>query len=109
MTLQATVAAAGAQPLLEGEVVILTGATGGIGRSIAELLVAAGARVAVTDLSDERVAALASELGVLGAACDAASRDSFAAFHDRVESELGSLAGIVNCAGLWAPAPYDEV
>jgi NAD(P)-dependent dehydrogenase (short-subunit alcohol dehydrogenase family) len=34
--------------LLDGRVVILTGATGGIGKTIARMLVAAGARVAVT-------------------------------------------------------------
>jgi NAD(P)-dependent dehydrogenase (short-subunit alcohol dehydrogenase family) len=109
MTAEAAFAAAGARPVLEDDVVVLTGATGGIGRSIAELLVAAGARVAITDLSAEAVGALAAELGVHGAACDVASRDAFAAFHAAVEAELGPVHGIVNCAGLWAPAPYDEV
>jgi NAD(P)-dependent dehydrogenase (short-subunit alcohol dehydrogenase family) len=95
--------------LLDGSAVILTGATGGIGSAIARMLRDYGARVAVTDVDAGRVSALASELDVLGEACDVASWESFAAFHGRVERELGPLDGIVNCAGLWAPAPYDEV
>jgi NAD(P)-dependent dehydrogenase (short-subunit alcohol dehydrogenase family) len=97
------------RPLLAESIVVLTGATGGIGSSIARLLAAAGARIAVTDLSHEPVAALAAELDAFGEACDAASWDAFGDFHRRVESELGPVDGIVNCAGLWAPAPYEEV
>jgi NAD(P)-dependent dehydrogenase (short-subunit alcohol dehydrogenase family) len=95
--------------LLAGSTVILTGATGGIGSSIARMLVAAGARLAVTDLAPGPVASLAGEIGALGEACDASSSDAFAAFHGRVEAELGPVDGIVNCAGLWSPLAYDEV
>lgn len=103
---EAFAAAAG---LLEGKVVILTGATGGIGATIARMLVAAGARLAVTDVDPERVGGLAAELNALGGAADATSRDAFGAFHERVESELGPIDGAVNCAGVWAPRPYAAV
>jgi NAD(P)-dependent dehydrogenase (short-subunit alcohol dehydrogenase family) len=98
-----------ASGLLTGRVVILTGATGGIGTTIARMLVAAGARTAVTDLSEDRVRALASELDCLGEAADVSSSPGFGAFHTRVEAELGPVGGIVNCAGLWAPLPYDDI
>jgi NAD(P)-dependent dehydrogenase (short-subunit alcohol dehydrogenase family) len=107
---EAAFAAAGAAPVLDGRVVILTGATGGIGSTIARMLVAAGARLAVTDLDSSRVDGLVEELGgAIGEAGDVGDRVAFAAFHSRVERELGPLDGIVNCAGLWAPLPYDEV
>jgi NAD(P)-dependent dehydrogenase (short-subunit alcohol dehydrogenase family) len=96
-------------PLLADAVVILTGATGGIGRSIAHMLVAAGARAAVTDLADEPVRELATGLDILGDACDAASWEAFRRFHARVENVLGPVDGLVNCAGLWAPADYEIV
>jgi NAD(P)-dependent dehydrogenase (short-subunit alcohol dehydrogenase family) len=108
---EAAFAAAGPTPLLEDRVVILTGATGGIGRTIAHMLAAAGARVAVTDLRPEGVDSLVAELEgeAIGEAVDVASPGAFESFHARVESELGPLDGIVNCAGVWAPLPYDEV
>jgi NAD(P)-dependent dehydrogenase (short-subunit alcohol dehydrogenase family) len=95
--------------MLDGQRVILTGATGGIGGTVARMLVAAGARIAVADLADERVGALASELDCYGEALDVSSWEAFAAFHGRVEAELGPVDGLVNCAGLWAPLPYDEI
>lgn len=98
-----------AEGMLDGQVVILTGAIGGIGQTIARMLAAAGSRLAVTDLHDEPVTELAGELGCLGAAADVSSREGFAAFHAQVKRELGPLDGIVNCAGLWAPRPYEEI
>jgi NAD(P)-dependent dehydrogenase (short-subunit alcohol dehydrogenase family) len=105
----AALAVAGDRPLLADSVVVLTGATGGIGRSIARMLVAAGAALAVTDLLAEPVEELVSELGLFGRACDASTWDGFASFCSEVEAALGPIDGVVNCAGLWAPAPYEEV
>jgi NAD(P)-dependent dehydrogenase (short-subunit alcohol dehydrogenase family) len=98
-----------ASGMLDGRVVILTGATGGIGSTIARMLAAAGARLALTDLAGDRVAALATELDCFGEAADVSAPGSFRDFHARVETELGPLDGVVNCAGLWAPLPYEEV
>jgi NAD(P)-dependent dehydrogenase (short-subunit alcohol dehydrogenase family) len=98
-----------ADGMLDGQTVILTGATGGIGGTLARMLVAAGARVAMTDLADESVGALASELDCYGEALDVSSWDAFSGFHRRVEAELGPVDGLVNCAGLWAPLSYDEI
>jgi NAD(P)-dependent dehydrogenase (short-subunit alcohol dehydrogenase family) len=98
-----------ASGMLAGQVVILTGATGGIGRSVARMLHAAGARLAVCDLSAEAVSAVVAELDCRGGAVDASDWESFAGFVRGVENELGPIDGIVNCAGLWAPAPFAEI
>ena len=47
---------------LEGKGVLVTGAAGGIGREVALAFAAAGARVAVVDLSEDKVAALVDEM-----------------------------------------------
>lgn len=49
-----------------GRVAIVSGATGGIGRAVAQRLVAEGAGVVVTDLDAAACTALASELNVAG-------------------------------------------
>ena len=100
--------------LLEGLTVILTGATGGIGRRIASALATSGARVGVTDLSRDAVLTLTEELreagfSAIGDGFDASSADDFDAFHERMMSELGEVDGLVNCAGLWEPKPFQEI
>ena len=55
---------------LEGAHVLVVGASGGLGAAISRELVAAGARLTLSGRSDERLAALAAELG--DAATDAA-------------------------------------
>jgi NAD(P)-dependent dehydrogenase (short-subunit alcohol dehydrogenase family) len=100
---------AAATGLLQGRVVILTGATGGIGRTVARMLAAAGAQLALTDLAAEPVATLTGELEAYGEAFDASSWEASVAFCGRVEARLGPVDGLVNCAGLWAPLPYDEI
>ena len=101
-------------PLLRGSTVILTGATGGIGRHLARVLAAAGAKVGLADLSSEALQTLAGDLSgagfsVLCEAFDASSSDDFLAFHQRVELELGTVDGLVNCAGRWEPKRFQDV
>ena len=61
---------------VQGKVAVLTGACGGIGQAIARKLVAQGARVLATDLSQDGLAALQRELGVT----------SLYVTHDQVEA-----------------------
>jgi NAD(P)-dependent dehydrogenase (short-subunit alcohol dehydrogenase family) len=105
----AAMAVAGARPLLENKVVILTGATGGIGETIATMLVAAGARIAISDLADDELQQLGQATGAFARAFDCRSVQAFDEFRRSVETGLGPVDGLVNCAGVWAPRPYDEI
>jgi NAD(P)-dependent dehydrogenase (short-subunit alcohol dehydrogenase family) len=99
-------AVAGGTPLLAGQTVVMTGAGGGIGSTLARLLAAAGAKVALTDLREDAIAPLAAALREDGAevharAIDASDRPAFAALVAEAEAELGPVDGLVNCAGLF--------
>ena len=100
--------------LLKGMTVIMTGATGGIGRHVTRLLATCGAKVAIVDLSEAAVSALTSELAdsgaeVIGGSVDVANGEEFREFHRRVRIELGAVDGLVNCAGLWEPKRFQDV
>ena len=101
-------------PLLQGMTVILTGATGGIGRNVARVMALAGAKIGLADISSEAVETLSDDLSgagfpAIGGAFDVASPEGFRAFHQRVQAELGAVDGLVNCAGLWAPKPFADI
>ena len=111
-TLADAVAISRAARLLDERVVILTGAAGGIGRAVAQVLAASGAHVAAADLpgSDlEGVARAIGDEGHLFESLDASDLGAFDALATRVGDRLGPIDGLVNLAGLWDPAPYDEI
>jgi 3-oxoacyl-[acyl-carrier protein] reductase len=76
---------------LRDRVALVTGASKGLGRGIAEALVAEGARVAIASRSEERIAAAATEIGARGYAFDANDLDAVPGLVDRVESDLGPI------------------
>lgn len=92
--------------LLENKVVIITGASRGIGKSIAEACVAQGAKVAFTYLSSvEKANALEAELSEKGGVAkgfksDASKLDDAQALVDAVIEEFGTVDVLVNNAGI---------
>jgi 3-oxoacyl-[acyl-carrier protein] reductase len=89
--------------MLDGQVVVVTGGSRGIGRVLAERLAREGARVAVTARSAEAAEGCASTLpgdGHLGLACDVSDRDAVDAAVKRIETELGPIDVLVNNAGI---------
>jgi 3-oxoacyl-[acyl-carrier protein] reductase len=88
---------------LSGQVAVVTGGNRGIGRSIADHLARAGARVAIVARDQARAAVAAAELpgtGHAGFGADVADAASVDALVKAVESELGSLDVLVNNAGV---------
>jgi 3-oxoacyl-[acyl-carrier protein] reductase len=88
---------------LTDRVALVTGGNRGIGRSIAQELAAAGARVAVVSRAADRSEAVAAELpgsGHGGYGCDVADEAAVDALIRQVEADFGSLDILVNNAGV---------
>jgi len=93
---------------LTGKAAIVTGSTRGIGRAIAEGLIARGARVVISSEDAADTARVAAELGMPGQPCDVTDDRALAALVDCAQAELGGLdvlvcnAGITGIAGPFA-------
>ncbi len=86
---------------LDGKVALVTGATQGIGRAIADGLAAEGARIVVADLRGADEAAAAYDRG-LGITADVADEVDVQRLVDETVSSCGGIDILVNNAGLYA-------
>ncbi|GMQ47083.1 3-oxoacyl-ACP reductase FabG [Vibrio sp. 10N] len=87
---------------LEGKIALVTGASRGIGRSIAELLVERGATVIGTATSENGAAAISEYLGEngKGLALNVTDTDSIEAVLKQINEEFGAIDILVNNAGI---------
>jgi len=86
---------------LDGKVAVVTGATQGIGRAIAEGLAAEGARIVVADVRGAEEAAAALPGGV-GITADVSVEDDVARMVAETLEACGTIDILVNNAGLYA-------
>lgn len=88
---------------LEGKGVIVTGATGGIGRAVAEAFATTGARVMAVDLDQARVDEVVAGFegsGHVAVAADLTDLAGHAALVERARTKLGNLYVLANLAAV---------
>jgi NAD(P)-dependent dehydrogenase (short-subunit alcohol dehydrogenase family) len=95
---------------LNGKVVAITGGARGIGKTTAQALIRKGCRVALGDLDLEMAEQTATELGAgtIAIQLNVTDRDSFAAFLDGVERQLGPIDILINNAGIMPVTPFEQ-
>ncbi|SEI73117.1 3-oxoacyl-[acyl-carrier protein] reductase [Azotobacter beijerinckii] len=90
---------------LNDKTIIITGGCQGLGRAMAEYLAAKGARLALVDLSPEKLdAAVAACRAAGGEAraylCNIANEEQVMQMVDQVAKDFGAINGLVNNAGI---------
>ena len=105
--------AANANPMsLAGRTIIVTGAGQGIGRAIADLVVALGGNAVIADMNPDTLSAAQAEypegryLGVVANISDPADVQTLV---DRAVETFGAVHGLVNNAGITRPAMLEKL
>jgi NADP-dependent 3-hydroxy acid dehydrogenase YdfG len=98
------------EPVLKGTVVLVTGASSGIGAATATALAAQGAAVALAARRGDRLGAVAAEIRQQGGTalvleCDVTDQQQAAGAVERTVGELGRLDTLINNAGVMLLGP----
>ncbi|OBB10996.1 acetoin dehydrogenase, partial [Mycobacteriaceae bacterium 1482268.1] len=89
----------------DGKVAVITGAGSGIGQALAIELGRSGARLAISDVNTEGLAATEERLNAIGAPVkadrlDVTEREAFELYADAVKEHYGTVNQIYNNAGI---------
>jgi NAD(P)-dependent dehydrogenase (short-subunit alcohol dehydrogenase family) len=95
--------------MLEGKVVLVVGASAGIGAEAARVLAADGAKLMLVARSEEPLAKIAAELGAAYTVGDVARSDDVAAFVQATVDRYGRLDGAFNNAATGQAGRLDQV
>jgi rhamnulose-1-phosphate aldolase/alcohol dehydrogenase len=95
---------------LQGQVALVTGAAGGIGRAVVDVLAAAGACVVAFDLDDRGAAEAVEQLGDRGVAVrgDVTSEEAVSGAFETAIERYGGVDIVVSNAGVASSAPIEE-
>ncbi|WP_414582270.1 SDR family oxidoreductase [Scytonema sp. PCC 10023] len=96
---------------MQDKVVVVVGATGGIGSALTRKLAATGAQLVLVARDAARLATLASELPgqVLTVACDITNSQQVDTLISKVVDQSGQIDVLVNAAGAGILKPYNNI
>jgi NAD(P)-dependent dehydrogenase (short-subunit alcohol dehydrogenase family) len=101
---------------VEGQSVVITGSSQGIGKVTAERFAEGGANVVVSSRSREKIDEVVAGIEAsdapgraIAVECDVRERDAVEALVDAAVSEFGGLNAMVSNAGASFMAPFDEI
>jgi NAD(P)-dependent dehydrogenase (short-subunit alcohol dehydrogenase family) len=79
---------------------VITGGASGLGRAVAERIIAQGGRAAILDLNEDSGQTAARQMGASYFQCDVGDESQVIAAMDGARRAMGGITLLVNCAGI---------
>ena len=89
------------------DVIIVTGATSGLGLALISALKDAGFEPILTGRNADKVAALSADLGVAGYQLDVSDAGAIDVVTAQIIADHGPVAGLINNAGIWLEGAFE--
>ena len=93
---------------LENKVALITGGAQGLGKEMAKLMIAQGARVVISDINKSILEKTAEELLCDHIALDVTREDHWQSVIAKIKEDVGSLNILVNNAGMGGPGDVES-
>lgn len=100
--------------MLKEKIVLITGATGGMGKVLCKELAAQGAKLALSSTRETELVTLCDELkrtyraDIIGAVVDVTQETQVEKFVNKVATEFGKIDAVINLAGVSIPGKIAE-
>lgn len=93
---------------MKNKKVVITGGSEGLGKEVARRLTALGAKVIILARNEERLSAVASELGCDYMFCNVGDLQCCYEAHEEITKKYGDIDVLMNCAGVWTDDKLEE-
>lgn len=93
---------------MEGKVVVITGGSRGLGKSIAQSFISRGTTVIISSLDREELDNTSREIGADAILADVRNEEEVKNLADTVVKKYGRIDVWINNAGVWLPKQYVE-
>ena len=88
---------------LKDKVVVITGASKGFGRALAEAFLEEGSKVSICATNEKEVEAVAKEIGALGISADVTKEEDMIRLAEETVKNFSGIDIWINNAGIWLP------
>src|SRR5688572_7830725 len=95
--------------ILKDAIVLITGGSLGIGKATAKLLIASGAKVAITARQKVTLERTAKEIGAFPIHADVAKEEDVDLIYSQLLKEFGTLDALINNAGVGLREGIDKI
>ncbi len=93
---------------LKNKVVVITGASKGLGRALAEVFLSEGSKVTICSTNEQEIKSIAKEIGALGFCADVTKEEDMTQLAEATIKKFGSIDIWINNAGIWLPHNFVE-